>query len=400
MPRASSAAKRRSPLFVLFTTVLVDLIGFGMVIPLVGLYGRHYGASGWELSLLGAIYSLMSFVCAPLWGALSDRIGRRPVLLISLLGSAGSYVLFGYAPTFAWLVASRAVGGLFAANITAAFAYIADVTTPQDRARGMGALGAAFGIGFTIGPPLGGIAAARWGLHAPGLIAAMICLLNFGVAVFRLPESLARENRVRAERRSLSPLNWRRLLESRKHPELWFLFLSGFFVTFAFSNMEQTFSLLFQTRFEFETSSAGYRTGLVLMVSGLVGAVIQGGLIRRLVPRFGERALFRFGLACNVLTMALFPFVPSYELYFAMAVPMAIGSALINPTLSAMTSRAAGASEQGAVLGISQGLSALARAAGPFAGLTLFQYRYDYPYWVAASLAAGLLLGARLVWRR
>ncbi len=390
--KLASMAKNRSPLFVVFTTVLVDLIGFGMVIPLVGLYGRHFGASGWELSLLGASYSLMSFVFSPIWGRLSDRIGRRPVMLISLLGSTSSYLFFAYAPNTEWLILSRAFAGLFSGNITVAFAYIADVTTPKDRAKGMGLLGAAFGIGFTLGPPLGGIAGAHWGLAAPGLIAAAICGLNFLLACVRLPESLPLANRGKREGRYLMPLNFGKLAASTRHPELWFLFLCQFFVTFAFSNMEQTFSLLLQHKFGFETGTAGYRTGLILMTSGLVGAIIQGGLIRKLVPQFGERRLMLLGLAFNVVTMLIFPALPTYEMYFGIAILMAFGSGLLNPTLSSLISQSASATEQGATIGVSQSLGALARAVGPFCGLTVFQWNAALPYEISAAVSAALLL--------
>lgn len=393
-------ARAGSSLFVLFTTVLVDLIGFGMVIPLVGLYGRHYGASGWELPLLGAIYSLFSFVSAPFWGSLSDRIGRRPVLLISLLGSTSSYLLFAFAPSTYWLIASRALGGIFAGNITAAFAYVADVTGPESRAKGMGMLGAAFGIGFTLGPPVGGIAAAKFGLAAPGLIAAAICGLNFLVAIFRLPESLSQQARTKAKPRSLAPLSLPRLARSFEHPELWYLFLANFLITFAFSNMEQTFSLLFQAKFNFETGIAGFRTGVVLMVSGLTGAVIQGGLIRKLVPLYGERALLLVGIFFNAVTMAVFPYIPTYELYFLNAIPMALGSGLINPSLSSLVSRSAAADEQGEVAGISQGLGALARALGPFVGLSLFQMSIAFPYWLATAIACFLFVVGLFVFSR
>jgi MFS family permease len=156
---------------VIFTTVFLDLVGFGIIIPLVGIYGRHYGATPLELAVLGSIYSVMQFFFSPVWGRLSDRMGRRPILLLSLLGSTLSYFLFAFSNTLGLIILSRALAGIFAANISTAQAYIADVTPHKDRAKGMGLIGAAFGIGFTLGPPLGGISTAKLGMSAPGLIA-------------------------------------------------------------------------------------------------------------------------------------------------------------------------------------------------------------------------------------
>src|SRR4051812_14088986 len=265
------ARNQRSPLFIIFTTVLIDLIGFGMVIPLISLYGRHYGADGLQLAILGGIYSLMQFFFAPIWGSISDRVGRRPIILLSLAGSTLSYVIFGLAPSFTWLLIARAFGGIFAANISTAQAYIADVTTPADRAKGMGLIGAAFGIGFTLGPPLGGIASAKLGLAAPGLIAAAICGLNFFLAIFRLPESLSSElRRKRTQAEQTFRRNWfAHLYEAFQNPNLGFLLVTFFFVTFAFSTMEQTFSLLLQSKFQLQTGAAGLKTGLILMAGGL-----------------------------------------------------------------------------------------------------------------------------------
>lgn len=378
---------RKSPLFIIFTTVLIDLIGFGMVIPLIALYGRNYGATRFQLAILGGIYSCMQFIFAPFWGSISDRVGRRPILLISLAGSTFSYVLFGLAPSYTWLLLSRTFGGIFAANISTAQAYIADVTSPKDRAKGMGLIGAAFGIGFTLGPPLGGIASAKLGLAAPGLIAAAICGLNFLLAIFRLPETFSAEMRKTQTRRPLTPLHFEQIKKAIQHPELGYLLLTFFFVTFAFSNMEQTFSLLFQNKFNLNTGDAGYKTGLVLMTSGLLGALIQGGLIRKWVPRFGERKLLLVGLSFNAIAMMFFPFLPSYPLYFLLTIPIAFGSGLINPSLSALISKSASAREQGSTLGLSQGLGSLARATGPFCGLLTFAIKPEYPYLIASMIS-------------
>lgn len=374
---------KSSPLFIIFTTVLVDLIGFGMVIPLIGLYGRHYGGEGLTLSVLGGIYSIMQFIFSPLWGMLSDRVGRRPVLLISLAGSSLSYFLFGLAPSLTWLLAARAFGGVFAANISTAQAYIADVTTSDQRAKGMGLIGAAFGIGFTLGPPLGGIA-AQFGLAVPGIIASIICSANFLFAIFRLPESLPKEKRAHPqERKSLKE----GLYQVLDNPKLKILFIVFFFVTLCFSMIEQTFSLLFQQKFQLSTESAGLKTGLVLMTAGLLGAIIQGGLIRTLVACFHESRLLCTGLLLHVLAMSLFPFGANYRSYFYLVIPLSLGSALINPSLNSLISKSADEKEQGITLGVSQGLGSLARALGPFIGLMSFALSFKLPYLIASTIS-------------
>ena len=384
--------RSRSSLFIIFTTVFLDLIGFGIVIPLVAIYGKHFGASSLQLALLGAVYSFMQFFFAPVWGNLSDRWGRRPILLISLAGSTTSYFLFGLAPSFYWLFASRAFAGIFAANISAAQAYIADITTPADRARGMGLIGAAFGIGFTLGPPLGGIASAKIALWAPGVIAGTICGLNLLLAFLRLPESLSPELRQVAKKRAYSPLNLDALSHAFKHPLLWVMLLTFFLATFAFSNVEQTISLLFQSKFHLTTEFAGLKTGLVLMWAGFLGAAIQGGMIRKLAAKYGERKLLIAGLLFNVIGFGIFPFAPTYGLYYLFVIPMTVGSALLNPSLSSLISKSAPASEQGATMGLSQGLASLARAGGPFLGLLTFGIHAFYPFAIACVVSLALFI--------
>ncbi len=385
----------KSPLLVIFTTVFLDLVGFGMIIPLVGIYGRHFGASGLELAVLGSVYSLMQFFFSPVWGSLSDRVGRRPILLLSLLGSTASYFLFAAADTLPLIILSRALAGIFAANISTAQAYIADVTTANDRAKGMGLIGAAFGIGFTLGPPIGGISTAKLGMAAPGLIAGTLCGANLILAFFRLKESLPagirEQNQAQAGTRSrLAQLHTlRRVIRDRP---LFLPVISTFFATFAFSNLEQVFSLLIQTRFDLATTDAAYRTGMVLMWSGVLGAVIQGGFIRKWVPKYGEVRLAITGFFIQGVSMVLFAHTPSYELFFASAIPLALGSGLINPTLAALVSKRANAGEQGAVIGLKEGMGSLARILGPFCGIMAFHHGMEFPFYIGACTV--LLLGA------
>jgi DHA1 family tetracycline resistance protein-like MFS transporter len=381
--------KSTSPLIVIFTTVFLDLVGFGIIIPLVGIYGKHFGASNIELAVLGSIYSLMQFFFSPIWGKLSDRVGRRPILLMSLLGSTLSYTLFAFSQSLVLLIFSRALAGIFAANISTAQAYIADITESKDRAKGMGLIGAAFGIGFTLGPPIGGISAAKLGLAAPGIIAATFCGLNLILAYFRLKESLPAQIRERNNQNPSQKSHRLAQLETLKRvlgdQRLFLPVIATFFATFAFSNLEQVFSLFIQSKFDFPIELAGYKTGLILMWSGILGAFIQGGLIRKLAPKYGESRLAMIGFMVQGLAMLLFAHTPTYGLFFLTAVPLAFGSGLINPSLSSLVSKRARAEEQGAVIGLKEGMSSLARICGPFCGLLAFGFDPSLPFYIAAG---------------
>jgi multidrug resistance protein len=378
---------KRSPLIVIFTTVFLDLIGFGIIIPLVGIYGRNYGASTLELAILGSIYSLMQFFFSPIWGRLSDHHGRRPILLMSLLGSVLSYYLFAFSNTLGLLILSRALAGIFAANISTAQAYIADVTKPEDRAKGMGLIGAAFGIGFTLGPPIGGISVSKLGMAAPGIIAGTFCLLNLILAYFRLEESLSPELQAKARETTHQKgrLAQFETFKSIRHNRALILAIaSTFFATFAFSNLEQVFSLFIQTKFTLPMEEAAYKTGMILMWSGILGAIIQGGLIRRLVPKYGEAKLLTIGLFVQGIAMLMFSETPTYEAFFITAIPLAFGSGLINPTLASLVSKGAAQHEQGAVIGLKEGMSSLARIFGPLSGLLAFGVKAALPFYIGA----------------
>ena len=397
----TEAKPKKSPLIVIFTTVFLDLIGFGIIIPLVGIYGREYGASTAELAILGSIYSIMQFFFSPIWGRLSDKHGRRPILLMSLFGSVISYFLFAFSNSLGLLIVSRALAGIFAANISTAQAYIADVTKPEDRAKGMGLIGAAFGIGFTLGPPVGGISVSKLGMSAPGIIAGTLCLLNLILAWFRLEESLSPELRAKAYATSAKKNRLAQLetfLAIRHKPALVMAIVSTFFATFAFSNLEQVFSLFIQTKFSLATEQAAYDTGMILMWSGVLGAFIQGGLIRKLVPKYGEQKLLIVGLFTQALAMVLFSHSPTYWSFFVTAVPLAFGSGLINPTLASLVSKGAAQHEQGAVMGLKEGMSSLARIFGPLSGLLAFGVKASLPFYIGAFTVS--MLGLAWLKRR
>ncbi len=389
--------KGKSPLLVIFSTVFLDLVGFGIIIPLVGIYGKHFGASTLELAILGSIYSLMQFFFSPIWGKLSDRVGRRPIILMSLLGSTLSYFIFAFAQNLPILIISRAFAGIFAANISTAQAYIADVTKPEERAKGMGLIGAAFGIGFTLGPPIGGISVAKLGLAAPGIIAGTFCALNLILAFFRLDESLPENvramnaNRPSVKGRIAQLETLKRVSSDRR---LLLPILATFFATFAFSNFEQVFSLFVQNKFLFPTELAAYKTGIILMWCGILGALVQGGLIRRLAPKYGESKLASVGFFIQALAIVLFALTPTYQTFFLTAIPLALGSGFITPSLSALVSKRAGVEEQGAVIGLKEGMSSLARILGPFIGLMAFGITKELPFYIGA----GTVFVLALVW--
>jgi MFS family permease len=384
--------KSKSPLILIFTTVFMDLVGFGMIIPLQAVFGQKMGASGWILGALGAAYPLAQFFFAPFWGQFSDRHGRRPILLMSLSGSTLAYLGFAAATYFGslpLLIVTRAFQGAFAANISAAQAYIADVTPPEKRAGGMALIGAAFGIGFILGPVLGGISLKYIGPLAPGLIAAAICGLNLLATYVRLPESLAAdiqyENR-QMPFRDYDPLNVAHLKKAFAHPYLGLLLCMSFLQVVSFGAMEQVFALFFKAHLNLSAEDAGLKTGYALAYVGFIAAMIQGGLVRRVVPKFGERRLLIFGLALFATALYLMPYGPTYGSYFAILLPLAIGRSFIDPCSSALVSKAVSANEQGRTFGTFQGLSSLARFVGPFSGLWIFEAHHALPFQVAALI--------------
>jgi DHA1 family tetracycline resistance protein-like MFS transporter len=337
----------------LLVIVFIDLLGFGMVIPVMALYAEKLGASSSQTGWLMASYSLMQFVFAPVWGRLSDRYGRRPLLLLSIAMTSLAFLAYALAPTFGWLVASRFFAGAATANIGLAQAYVADVTRPEERAKGMGLIGAAFGMGFVLGPAIGGLLSSI-SLAMPGFVAAALAAANGVAAWFVLPEPASR---VTAERKGrLSAL-----MDELSKPGIRRLIVIYLLVVFAFSGMESTFALLSEHRYGLTARTVG---GVFAFI-GVIIAVVQGALIGPLTRRFGERALLVAGLVLQAIGFVGLPYAPGLPGLFLACVPLAAGSGLSTPALSSLLSRSARADAQGGTLGIGQSASALGRVAGP-----------------------------------
>ncbi len=379
------ASSGRSPLVVLFLTVFIDLMGFGIVIPLLPIYAKQMNATPFTAGALIAVYSLMQLVFAPVWGRISDDIGRRPVLLMCLAGSALSYLLLAGAWRLEVLFLARVLAGVAGASIPVAQAYIADVTGPAERARGMGLIGAAFGLGMVIGPALGG-GLSLLGPRVPEGFAAGLCLANVLVAAYRLPESLPGSVRRPAPFRH--PLSLASLRDAAARPGAAALLAVFFLVTLGFAVLEGTFSLAAADRYGYSQAQVDW----LWVYMGLVAVVVQGWLVGRLARRLPERALIVLGSAALGLGFLGIPFAGSaIGLLTALALVVG-GQGLASPSLSSLISKTVEESVYGEALGVSQSLSAGARVLGPAGGGLIFS-RFDASaaYLAAAACAAGAL---------
>jgi MFS family permease len=390
---------RKASLGTIFLTVFLDLLGFGLVVPYLPGVARSYGASDFVATLLGAAYSLMQLVFVPYWGQRSDRMGRRPILVASVGASAVGFFILANADSLWMLFAARIWNGIATSNIAVAQAYIADVTEPRDRARGMGLIGAGIGLGFVLGPAIGGLLEAVSPLARPGALPAYagcaLALVNFGLAVTLLPESLSPEQRKEPPRRA-APFDRERYRAALRFPGTGLAMIINFVLVLSFASMEQTFQLF--TLDAFGMSKSG--TGIVLSFVGLVLLTVQGALIRPLSRILSERALVRAGLfieAAGFLLLALSPHARGLGALYAAMGLIAFGSGLTNPSLSAFVSRCADGASQGTVLGVLQSAGAFARVCGPATGGLLYQtVGHQAPYLAAA---VGMVIGGTLAFR-
>ena len=380
-----------SPLVIIFVTVFIDLLGFGIIIPLLPFYAESFGASALTIGLLGTSFSLMQFLFSPIWGRWSDRIGRKPIILVGLMGSCLSYLTLALATSLPLVFAARIIGGIAGANIPTAQAYIADITTPENRARGMGMVGAAFGLGFIFGPALGGLL-SRVSPATPMWFASALCLTNFVAAWLLLPESRS----VNATTKRLGNLEV--LRHAMAKPALLLLLALYFLVTLAFSGFEATFALFSEARFGYTASTLG----LVFTFIGVILAVVQGALVGRAVKAIGERRLVPLAIFAIAVGIGLLPFVWNVPTLLGALGVLAIGMGFNGPALTSMLSRLADRNDQGGILGLGSSLASLGRVVGPAWGGYLYDaYGMTMPYVSAAALMllafAVALIGLRNV---
>lgn len=376
------------PLAFIFVTVFVDMLGYGIVIPLLPFYAREYAAGAALVGLLGSLYAAMQFVGGPFLGGLSDRTGRRPVLVVCLLGASFAYLLLGLAETLFLLFAAVVLAGAAGGTQATAQAYIADSTSPEDRARGLGLIGAAFGLGLMAGPALGGIL-SLYSLHAPAFAAAALALCNAAFGFLVLPESLSPGLRTPTPLRRLNPLSQLRGVLGIGGIR-WFL-LAVFLLNLSFAGLLTNFPLFSNARFGWDAPANAFFFAFV----GACAVLTQGLLIGRLQPRFGEERLLLGGLSVMAVGLGLVAVVPYGPLLYPVVGALAVGVGLAIPALTALISHRVSGREQGRVMGGLQAVISVTLIVGPVAaGLAFDGLGVPAPYWIGALLAALALLAA------
>ena len=388
---SSEAARDRAALISVFAVVIIDLVGFGIVMPILPFWAREYGASATTLGWLAATYAAAQFVFAPIWGSLSDRFGRRPVLLATIAGTSLALALLAVANSVALLFAARLLAGIFAANFSVASAYVSDVTPPEQRTGRMALLGACFAIGFTLGPALAG-PLSLLGVHAPIVVAASLSGANFFYAWLRLAEPARRDASADASGDAPPEAVRGPRFAALADPRVRAIALANLAFSLAVTQLESMFQYFMADEFGWNA----FRVSLLLVAMAVVMGAVQGSM-RRIVPRVGEARLVVAGVALMTLAFALIPEMPTLAL---LAIPLAlsaIGRALAQPSMMGLVSRAAHAGNRGAVMGAFAAMASLARVFGPVGAGWLYDRNHAYPFWLAAAFASLVLA---VPWRR
>lgn len=363
----------RSPLLLIFLTIFIDLVGFGIVIPVLPLYaeGTQFNATPREIGFLLASYSAMQLIFSPILGGLSDKYGRKPILFFSLIGTSIGFLITGLAGSLLMLFVGRILDGITGGNISTAQAYIADITKPEERAKGMGLVGAAFGLGFVFGPFIGGVL-SQFGTGVPFFFAAGLSFVDAVAVLFLLPETVTKDH---PARHSAAENIISRMSQALKKQQLSVLLLINFLLITAFSIMTATFALFTEYRFGYDAAHNGYLFAYI----GVISVVIQGGLFGKLAKLFGETKLLISGALILTVSLIALPLTAPktggltgllINLFFT-----SLGNSLIVPSITSLASKSVGAAEQGVALGATQSSASLARAVGPIiGGLLLYHF--------------------------
>jgi MFS transporter, DHA1 family, tetracycline resistance protein len=384
-----------SPLAILLLTVFVDMVGFGIVVPVLPLYTERFNATPLSIGMLLAVYSGMGFIFSPIVGALSDRLGRRSILLFSTIGQAAGFLIMGAANSLLWLFVARIIDGIFGANVSTTQAYVADVTPPEDRSRAMGLLGATFGVGFIFGPLIGGVL-SQLSLSAPFYFAAALAAANAVLIFFVLPESLpARDDSKKPDGQSFMRL-FREGLGAVIVP----LMAAYFFMMAGFSILMSFFAIFTEDRFGYNASANGY----IFAGVGVIAVIVQAGLIGPLVKRFTEKRIALAGLAVLSCSMFALPLAHATIVLLFVGAGIAVGNSFINPTINGLVSRLVNKYWQGRVLGLMQASASLGRFIGPLLGGWLLAFNSrgtpDFgkaPFWFGGTLLIVSLVLTTLV---
>ncbi len=379
-----------SRISILFLTVFIDLLGFGLVIPILPTYAVQLGASAFEVGLVMAVYALMNFVFSPFWGTLSDRHGRRPVIAVTVFITAMGFLLLANAHGLLLLFAARMLAGIGSANIATSQAYITDVTPPERRAKALGLIGASFGLGFIFGPPAGGLIKEHFGMDAVGYTAMALSLFNLVLILLFLPESI--KERDPTNKVEIKPISG--VIRALKNLNFRDLYLTSFLYITAFSMMQITVALLWEQHYGLSEAQVGYMFAFI----GLASAIVQGTMVGWLARSFGEPKLMLYGSVLMGLGLLGIPFVPDAHfvpLAFIPILLLALANGCMMPSISSLLSRNAGEREQGQVLGMNQSFGSLARIAGPTMGGLLYGWHYTTPYIGGAILMGGVVLFVR-----
>ncbi len=376
--------QKNLPLIIIFFVVFIDLLGFGILIPILPTFAvNELHVNEGAVGIAIAAYSFIQFIFNPIFGGLSDRHGRRNIILFTLLLNAAGYVVFAFTHNFPMLLLSRIIAGMGGSSIGVAQAYIADVTTPQERSRGMGLIGFAFGLGFVFGPLIGGIL-SKFGYQVTGLTAAGFLILALLVSFFSLPEPQKKNNEYYLRRKLFDTESIKTVFKSKA---ISFTVLSFFFLTFSVANIYGTFALLGHLVYNL----SDFENGLMFGLSGLVSAAIQGGLIGRLNKKLGDKKLIVYGLVFMTIGLAMLPFGQNIYGLVAVMIILSIGTGIVQPTLLSLVSKVTKEHEQGLVLGTNQSIASLARVMGPLWGGFSYQWLgYTIPFLTGAFV--GLIM--------